>query len=55
MAQKLDRQRMLDAGEDGMWTTFLEQANEMLLEEKAIRHENDHIKSSEICVRIVRL
>lgn len=53
MAQKNDKQRMLDAGVDGMWTSFLEQANDMLLEEKAIRHENDHIKSADICLRIV--
>ena len=53
MAQKGEKQRMLEVAEDEMWTDFLEQANDLLLQEKAVRHENDHIKSSEICTRIV--
>ena len=36
-----------------MWTPFLDEVNNLLIEEKAIRHENDHIKQSDICIRIV--
>jgi hypothetical protein len=53
MALNKDKQRMIEIGPDDMWTSFLEQVNDYLHEEKAIRHENDHIKSSEICQRIV--
>ena len=44
---------MIELGADEMWTPFLEQINDLLHDEKTIRHENDGIKSSEICVRIV--
>ncbi len=44
---------MIDVGPEEMWTSFLEEVNNLLYEEKATRHENDHIKSSEICCRIV--
>ena len=36
-----------------MWTPFLDEVNDLMVEEKAARHENDHIKLAEICVRIV--
>lgn len=56
MAQtKVEKQRMFDIGADQMWTPFLEEVNDLMLEEKAARHENDHIKLSEICTRILRL
>ena len=45
---------MIEIKDNEMWTEFLDQANDLLHEEKAIRHENDHIKSAEICTRIVR-
>lgn len=45
---------MIFPGDEEMWTPFLEQVNDLLHEEKIIRHENDGIKSSEICMRIVR-
>jgi len=35
---------MFEIGEDEMWTHFLEQVNDMLIEEKSIRQEGDHIK-----------
>lgn len=44
---------MFDIGADEMWTPFLEEVNDLMVEEKAARHENDHIKNAEICVRIV--
>lgn len=46
---------MIELGPEEMWTPFLEQINDLLHEEKTVRHENDHIKSAEICLRIVRL
>ena len=50
-----DKQRMFDLGEGEMWTPFLEEVNDLMLEEKQARHENDHIKASEICLRIVQI
>ena len=35
------------------WTPFLEEVNDLMLEEKQARHDNDHVKVSEICLRIV--
>jgi 26S proteasome regulatory subunit N5 len=37
------------------WTPFLEEVNDLMLEEKQARHDNDHVKVSEICLRILRL
>ena len=53
MAQKGDKQRMIDAGPEEMWGPFLEDVNNLLIEEKIVRHENDAIKLSELCLRIV--
>ena len=36
-----------------MWTDFLEQINDLMLEEKAARQVSDHNKLAEICTRIV--
>ncbi len=55
MAQKSKEQRMFDIGAEEMWTPFLEEVNDLMVEEKAARHENDHIKNAEICVRIVSI
>lgn len=46
---------MFEIGAEEMWTPFLEEVNDLMLEEKAARHENDHIKLAEICTRIVRV
>ena len=46
-------QRMFELGEDEMWTPFLEEINALLIDEKQYRHENDHVKQAEVCVRIV--
>lgn len=45
--------RLIDIGEDEMWTDFLEEVNKLLHEEKVARHENDAVKLSELCCRIV--
>lgn len=44
---------MIEIGADEMWTSFLDQANDLFLEEKVVRHQNDHVKLAEICTRIV--
>ena len=44
---------MIDIGPDEMWTDFLEEINELMIEEKAARQVSDHIKLAEICTRIV--
>ena len=50
-----EKQRMFEIGPDEMWTAFLEEVNDLMVEEKQARHENDHVKNSEICLRIVCL
>jgi 26S proteasome regulatory subunit N5 len=47
--------RLIEIGEEEMWTDFLEEVNKLLHEEKAARHENDAVKLSEICCRIVQM
>ena len=44
---------MFEIGPEEMWTAFLEEVNDLMVEEKQARHENDHVKNSEICLRIV--
>lgn len=38
-----------------MWTDFLEQVNDLMIEEKAARQASDHNKLAEICTRIVQM
>ncbi len=45
--------RLLEIGEEEMRSDFLEEVNKLLHDEKAARHENDAVKLSEICKRIV--
>lgn len=47
-------ERQIPIDEEEMWTPFLEEANKLFLEEKAARHEGDHIKLAEISCRIVQ-
>ena len=49
------KQRLIDIKPDEMWTDFLEQINDLMIEEKAARQVFDHIKLAEICTRIVSL
>lgn len=51
----LGKQRLVEIGADEMWTDFLEQVNDLMLEEKAARQISDHIKLAEICTRILQL
>ena len=53
MAKQGEKQRMFEIGAEEMWTPFLEEVNDLMVEEKLARHENDHVKIAEICVRIV--
>ena len=48
-----EKQRMFEIGPEEMWTAFLEEVNDLMIEEKQARHENDHVKVSEICLRVV--
>lgn len=41
--------RLIEIGDEEMWTDFLEEVNKLLHEEKEARHENDATKLSEIC------
>lgn len=44
---------MIELGEEEMWTPFLEEVNTLLIDEKQLRHEGDHNKQSDVCVRVV--
>ena len=48
-----EQQRMIEIGPEEMWTPFLESINSLMLEEKKARQENDSLKGSEICCKIV--
>ena len=50
-----DAQRMIDIGPDEVWTPFLESINDLMLEEKKVRQENESFKGAEICCKIVSL
>ena len=47
-----DKQRLLDVGNQE-WTPFFEKINDLMLEEKKCRQQNDTIKGAEVCVKIV--
>lgn len=54
MALQPEKQRMFELPADQpVWTPFLEEINDLMLEEKQARHDNDHVKVAEICLRIV--
>ena len=48
-----DPQRMIEIGADEEWTPFLQGINQLMLEEKKARQENDSFKGAEICCKIV--
>lgn len=52
-AKSSQKQRLVEVGPDEIWTDFLEQINDLMIEEKAARQVSDHIKLAEICTRIV--
>lgn len=52
---QIGKQRIVEIGSDEIWTDFLEQINDLMIEEKAARQISDHIKLAEICTRIIQL
>ena len=52
-AASKDPQRLIEIGPDEQWTPFLESINAIMLEEKKARQDNDSIKGSELCCKIV--
>jgi len=40
---------MVEIGPEEMWNDFYEHVNNLLIEEKRLRHENDHAKLAEVC------
>jgi hypothetical protein len=51
--KKEETVRMIEVGPEEMWTDFHEQINNMLIEEKRLRHNNDHANLAEVCCNIV--
>jgi len=49
------KQRLVETKPDEIWTDFLEQVNDLMIEEKKARQASDHNKLAEICTRIVQL
>ena len=45
--------RMVEVGPEEMWTDFHEKINVLLLEEKRMRHDNDHTGLAEVCCKVV--
>jgi len=48
-------ERLIEIGPEDMWTSFLEEANQLFQEEKVAWHENDQTKLADICKRIIQL
>ena len=48
-----DPQRLIEIGPEEQWTPFLESINAIMLQEKKARQDNDSIKGSELCCKIV--
>ena len=48
-----DNQRLIEIGAGEQWTPFLESINQLMLQEKKARQENDSIKGAEVCCKIV--
>ena len=46
-------QRLIEIGPDQEWTPFYDKINQLMLEEKKCRQDNDSILGAEICVKIV--
>ena len=51
----LTKQKLVEVPADEPWTDFLEQINDLFIEEKAARQQSDHIKLAEICCRVLQL
>ena len=46
-------EKMIDVSEGEPWTPYLQRMNQLFIEEKQARHENDHAKLIQICCAIV--
>ena len=44
---------MVEIGPEEMWSDFYEHVNNLLIDEKRLRHENDHAKLAEVCCQVV--
>jgi hypothetical protein len=51
--KKEETVRLIEIGPEEMWSDFHEQINNMLIEEKRLRHANDSFKLAEVCCNIV--
>lgn len=45
--------RLVEIGPEDMWTDFHDKINDMLIEEKKLRHANDHNELAIICCKVV--
>lgn len=45
---------MVEIGAEEMWTPFLEKINQLMVEEKKARQENDSFKGAELCSKILQ-
>lgn len=44
---------MIDLAPEEMWSDFHEHVNNLLVEEKRLRHANDHSELASVCCQIV--
>ena len=45
--------RMIEVGPEEMWTDFHEKINNLLIDEKRLRHNNDHAALADVCCQVV--
>jgi hypothetical protein len=46
---------MVEVGPEEMWSDFHEHVNNLLIEEKRLRHANDHAELAAVCCKVVSL
>ena len=46
---------MVDVGPEEMWSDFHEHVNNLLIEEKKLRHNNEHTETAVVCCKIVSI
>jgi hypothetical protein len=49
----MSKQRILEIAADEVWSPFFESINDLMLQEKKYRFENDANKLAEVCKQIV--
>ena len=47
--------KLIELEAEEMWTPYHDEVNSLLIEEKAARHENDAVKLSELCRRVLQI